>query len=535
MSILQNGTVMGWFLRELRNHKLVVAGSLGISTLCCVVSEVALPYLLAQFLKEWTQPHWEPRVPWLLVWSAVLVVLCAPPRAYLLRRLEYVVRAELSERLDGAIRQRSNQLRLPRAELDSAMKTFFETWSNLSITLSVHLPPLAVGLIGMFVLMGFKAPFMVAVTSVVIVLAIVAARIVGGSLMRAWSERTDKSHQEFEAFDGLIASHEINWLLQIMSKARAQATKAWIEPAQRHARAILYWHGSIQVLSNLLLVAAVVGSVLLVSGRHASVDSMFLLVWFSIMMAQRMTNLFFVAEVFGSGMVDAQVLVDELNRSEHRETPESRKVWEVQLTDVLTRYVRVLPDGTERVTVVTVPDVTFGPGASVLTGGNGKGKSTMLRIIAGLQPYSGSVLFSTPEGSLPIYEYDTRALSVYSSQSNAPLESSTVGSLFGDAPPADVAQAYVWGAVPAEVLPDQRLVDCSGGQRRLVFNAAAMCAAVSSHILLLDEPTNDLDQDNIDLMIAGLRAFIDANPDVIVIVVSHERKIVEGGFRVIEM
>jgi ABC-type multidrug transport system fused ATPase/permease subunit len=526
---------MRWFFRELRYHKPILTTTIALAVTLSTLSDVLLPYLIAQFLEEWREPNDTPDMPMLLVWSAIVVVLLSPPKAYLTRRLEYQIRSRLAERVDNAISKRSNPLTLPRAEMTSATKTFFETWSNLSITLLVHGPPLLIGIVGMIVLMTISAPFMLLIILTVGILATILVVTTGSPLLQAWSERTDKCHQEFEAFDGLLASHETNWLRTVMSDVRASATAGWIAPASKHARAVFGWHAGVNGLSNLLLIGAVAGSVILATGQDGNLGTMFLLVWFSIMMASRINNLLFVFEIFGSGLADAKVFVDELEASIYKSAPIESKVLSLTLTGVSTCYEQTAGSGASLKTVVELPNLYFTPGVTVLTGENGRGKSTALRLMTGLLGYEGSVSFETPTGPIEARDLDVRSLSVYSSQSNAPLESSTVQSIFGKATSSDISKALEWSALPNSVPLERRLNDCSGGERRLAFNAAAMHAARSSCILLLDEPTNDLSRGTIDRMIMGFEKFIGDHADVIAIVVSHESKLLERGYRVIEM
>ena len=191
---------------------------------------------------------------------------------------------------------------------------------------------------------------------------------------------------------------------------------------------------------------------------------------------------------------------------------------------------------------------TVAPGDVVgLVGANGVGKSTLLRILAGLDaPAAGTVSLSPADaliGWLP-QEVERRAgetvaghLERRTGVAAAQLALDDAATGLGEARPgADDAYALAfdrWMALGAadldertgQVLADLGLrldlthpmTGLSGGQAARIGLAALLLARFD--VLLLDEPTNDLDLDGL----ARLEAFVQAQRAGIV-VVSHDRE-----------
>jgi ATPase subunit of ABC transporter with duplicated ATPase domains len=206
--------------------------------------------------------------------------------------------------------------------------------------------------------------------------------------------------------------------------------------------------------------------------------------------------------------------------------------------------------------VLDAVDLTVGPQSRVgVVGPNGVGKSTLLRVLAGLvEPDSGSVTRTPPSatvGYLP-QEPDrvpgetlraeiarrtgVTAAEAAMNETAAALGSGEPGS--DDAYTTALEQWLALGGADLDVrmelvcadlgLPsralDQETVSLSGGQAARASLAAVLLSRFD--VLLLDEPTNDLDFAGLD----RLERFLDDVPGAVVIV-SHDRAFLDRTIR----
>lgn len=157
----------------------------------------------------------------------------------------------------------------------------------------------------------------------------------------------------------------------------------------------------------------------------------------------------------------------------------------LELHDVCFRYDRNDPD------ILRGMDLTVNSGeVFALLGANGAGKSTAIRVIAGLsRPYSGKVkLFGKPLR-------DYRSGSLY--QENISLLPQDVESVFLRPTVSEELKGCETAVtrLPYDFTPllNRHPYDLSGGEKQLV----ALCKALSTNprLLLLDEPSKGLDPD----------------------------------------
>jgi ATPase subunit of ABC transporter with duplicated ATPase domains len=210
---------------------------------------------------------------------------------------------------------------------------------------------------------------------------------------------------------------------------------------------------------------------------------------------------------------------------------------------------------------VVLDDVTFGVGVGDrlgLVGPNGVGKSTLLRIIAGLEPPDAGSVTRAPAsltaGYLPqepelragetLLRYLARRTGVEAAERELETAASALGHGEDAADRYDIALGQVVslggadlegraGSVLAELglrLDLDRGVErLSGGERARLALASILLSRFD--VLLLDEPTNDLDAQGLErlqgfldayrgglLVVSHDRAFLDATVDAIVAV-----------------
>ena len=121
------------------------------------------------------------------------------------------------------------------------------------------------------------------------------------------------------------------------------------------------------------------------------------------------------------------------------------------------------------------------PGAYAIMGGSGVGKTTLLRVLAGLMRPRSGALGDFPKLRRAVMFQEDRLLNQLTALGNVELVS-------------DVQSARRWlEAVELADKADALPGELSGGQRRRV--ALARCAAFGGDLLLLDEPFTGLDNE----------------------------------------
>jgi ATPase subunit of ABC transporter with duplicated ATPase domains len=211
-------------------------------------------------------------------------------------------------------------------------------------------------------------------------------------------------------------------------------------------------------------------------------------------------------------------------------------------------------------TVLAGVDVSIGPRTRLgVVGPNGVGKSTLLRMLAGLEPVDGGTITSTPpalrvgllaqepeRGDETVLAQLARRTGVAAAETTleraaAALADGTdaVADAYTDALDAYLALGGPDFEARARAVCDDvglpaRLLDAptrvlSGGEAARVSLSAVLLSRFD--VLLLDEPTNDLDFDGL----ARLEQFVDDVPGGVVIV-SHDRAFLERAVtRVLEL
>jgi tungstate transport system ATP-binding protein len=169
-------------------------------------------------------------------------------------------------------------------------------------------------------------------------------------------------------------------------------------------------------------------------------------------------------------------------------------------------------------------------GSYVLTGDNGCGKTTLLRIVAGLEAANGGMLrFEGAAIDLDHYPEALRHRVVYVHQQPYLFHTSIAhniayGLKMRGVPKSRrellVGEAIAWSGVGhlGNVLPHK----LSGGEKQRV--ALARAKVLNPRLLLLDEPTANLDSDARRQTLALIEAF--RHEDVTVMIASHDREII---------
>ena len=145
-------------------------------------------------------------------------------------------------------------------------------------------------------------------------------------------------------------------------------------------------------------------------------------------------------------------------------------------------------------------------GITAVSGPSGRGKTTLLRIIAGLDAeYTGKVTVS-PDAKLSYVFQEDRLLPRLSAFENVKL-------FCGDGENADKYLSLLGLSEARNKKPSE----LSGGMKRRV--AAARAFAYGGSVMLLDEPFSGLDSDNKNVLLGLIKRFAENG---LVILVTHD-------------
>lgn len=169
-----------------------------------------------------------------------------------------------------------------------------------------------------------------------------------------------------------------------------------------------------------------------------------------------------------------------------------------------------------------------------LIGANGKGKSTLLRIIAGTEPISGDRKWGHNVEESFYAQHQLEALNVNNTIID---EMKECGSQMTELELRSLLGCFLFSGDDA----DKRIKILSGGEKARV--ALAKVIVSKANFLMLDEPTNHLDMHSCDLLIEALnkyegtmilvshdRYFVSKTANKIWEIVDHELKEFKGGY-----
>ncbi|WP_026769848.1 ABC-F family ATP-binding cassette domain-containing protein [Asinibacterium sp. OR53] len=169
-----------------------------------------------------------------------------------------------------------------------------------------------------------------------------------------------------------------------------------------------------------------------------------------------------------------------------------------------------------------------------LIGANGKGKSTVLRMIAGTEPFTGERVWGHNVEESFYAQHQLEALTL---GNNILEELQQCGSQKTDMELRSLLGAFLFGGDDVE----KKIKVLSGGEKARV--ALAKTIVSKANFLILDEPTNHLDMHSVELLAEALnkyegsyilvshdRYFISKTANKIWEIVDHEIKEFKGGY-----
>jgi ATP-binding cassette subfamily F protein 3 len=144
-----------------------------------------------------------------------------------------------------------------------------------------------------------------------------------------------------------------------------------------------------------------------------------------------------------------------------------------------------------------------------LIGANGKGKSTLLRIIAGIEPVQGQRIWGHNVKEAFYAQHQLEALDL---NNNILQEMATSSAAKTELEYRSLLGCFLFGGEEVE----KKIKVLSGGEKARV--ALAKTIVSKANFLMLDEPTNHLDMHSVDLLVEALNKYEGS-----IILVSHDR------------
>ncbi len=149
-----------------------------------------------------------------------------------------------------------------------------------------------------------------------------------------------------------------------------------------------------------------------------------------------------------------------------------------------------------------------------LIGANGKGKSTLLRVIVGTEAHEGERIWGHNVQESFYAQHQLEALDL---NNNLLEEMQMSGAGKTDQEYRNLLGGFLFGGDDV----DKKVKVLSGGEKARV--ALAKVISSKANFLMLDEPTNHLDMHSVDLLIEALNKY-----EGTIILVSHDRYFVQG-------
>lgn len=519
-------SAMHWFLVEVKARKKQVALLVGLTMVGGLVADAFMPYAIATLLERLsgkgnTESLVEP-FAWLGL-CMVCILLIEPIRIVMRRRIVSYGQSSLTEKVNHAIVESDRIQSYRRGEFVGSTSKFLSAWGSLVTTIVESILWLSMGIIGLVVLMAVRAPIMILVALFAAILAALIVRMIGRKNRRTWEKVTQKANVELMLLDAILASKYMRWLTRILTPLRDQATLERQEAEEGYQKTLLRWQLATHGLDGAIKISAAFIAITLPPDM---VGTAFLLVWFSLLLADRLRTLFEVNESINTALGNADAMIKSLETTAKK--PPLPCI-ELERNRIVIKDLRIMFDPT---TVISMDWLELRPGTiTVLSGPSGCGKSTILNALAGCIPYEGSISY----GGHEVSEYELDGHVIYGMQGYEKLDEKAK-CLFGEnADEATVSTALSYAAFSDAPL-EQSLAKMSGGMRRRAYLAAQFYWALKGKlgIVLVDEPTNDLGRE-IDQIVHGFDQLRKQCRHTVFVVTTHSKELLKIGDQVVEM
>lgn len=539
LTLTANAQVLRWYFEQIRAHKILSIKAVGASFAATVLLDAVIPYnITVIFEMLWRGASFGEFVLPLvcIALGSVGVCILIPYRIAARRQLQDQGQLGLSEKIAKIVTDSpSLSLAGDRGVLLGSMKRHFATWSEVLIGVIELLVPFVVGTLSLLVVLALKAPGALLPVFVILVIALWLVCRIGGDLDNAWIRYNERENEEFSVLADLVASSSMLWLARTLARIRERRAVKRSEAMGAYIREISHYNFWRYAYGGSMKVAAILLGVVCVTQFQASIGVVAILVMYSLTFSERLNMVFGINEIIGHSLIEAKILIARLEGVERLGPRLTEKASTVTFTGVT---VRLGDDenGTPQ-TVISLPDMCFDPGITMLSGPSGCGKTTALRLLARVLKYvAGSVTI----GDCEVAEFDVRESVFYGQQAYDRLSQTPFELFGGDGVDLSAREAALSYAGYSDAPMDREVSSLSGGQIRrlcmaLLFYEVVRRDRTRAGVLCLDEPTNDLDDNCVRSLLDGVVLLAAGDPELVVVVVSHDDRVKTIVNTVIEM
>jgi ABC-type multidrug transport system fused ATPase/permease subunit len=537
--------VLRRYFKQLRLSWRKFIKAAGAAVVASISLEVAVPAIVATILEKLAHGGSFTDYAGSLITLVVVFVLgCGllPVRFATRRLLQDEGHTRLMQEIRDTIRIAPS---VGKAMGPSERKEFIDTWERFTLVLTDQFIPFAIGVLGLVGILAFKAPWIIVPVLMVLVGTIYTAHKIGKTTGSKWEDYRDKSHTEHEAMDDFAASADMGWLADALEKPLQRASEERSTAMYTYVAAMRYYQVTMNALSNSFKLATVVGAVVLGTHFDAGFNVTSFLVIYGLGLGSQMSTAFNMSDMLTAYVVDAEPAVKVLDAAEPLGPPLRTPLVIIESRDVVVEYRDKKKEEKARdegrpiplPTLIELPDLEFGPGVTLLTGPNGRGKSTFLRALGGLVPFTGTITI----GGVKVKGHDPRPSIVHVEQEVDALKRTQASDLFGNGTPE--SRDWALRCAGFEELPTLDRVlsnkSYSGGQRNCLVMAGAFHGVLRrdqsmAGALSLDEPTNHLDKKVVPRLCTGIRTIADQDQRLAVVIVTHDPRMFDIADRIID-
>ncbi|HEX6461763.1 MAG TPA: ATP-binding cassette domain-containing protein [Candidatus Saccharimonadales bacterium] len=529
-----------WFIDQFKALWILSVITALVAAAAGVLTDVVVPYMVAQILGMVARgATFGELVDSLLILTASAGGGCilGPLRLSLCRELQDRGHSGLMDAVQKIVlRSPSLSWQKDHGIIMAAMSEFFGTWQRIVQFCFNSVIRFVASIVGLSVVMWFHMPAVILpcwlLLAGIFLFASKFADVVGAT----WSTYIKRRTHEYSIMGNLVKASQMAYLTERLVPARELAGKRRSIAMRAYRKRMVQFQVALAVLNHGFKVIGVLCGALMATVFGAGPEAATILIVFGLTLSEQMNVIFSLNDVISGSAVDAEPLIRQLEESKALGPEIGAKNSVVEFKNVTVRYT----DEESSDVVVRISDMLIKPGITLLWGPSGCGKTSALMALSRAIDYETSHDGYLTIDGFEVRNYDTRKVVVFGQQSLDTLNMK-VRALFRPRRAGRWARQRALWCVGYSMAPTGRLLkSLSGGQRERVLRGSQICAILQrdherAGVLLLDEPTNNLGDYHIHRLIQGLTWLRGYDPELAIVLVSHDPRFLNVADSVVEM